>query len=249
MPDQRAEVIKAELKWLGAELAPARDLDLFLIEALRPLRKQQAGEPGLASVSRMFARARLKSYQRARAAVESARFRALVLDTAEWIEAGPWLTSDDPLRSGRRAAPIGALVIEQLSSRRKKIRRRGARIGELDPEQLHRLRIQIKKTRYATEFFAILFQGKKASRRHQKFHAALKELQNGLGGFNDIMTRKALCAEILERPGRGLTEEQKRHRAFAAGLIIGDQQAQIARLLNQARKAHARFDEAKAFWK
>src|SRR5262245_26602890 len=247
--DHRVEAVKAELKWLGTELAPARDLDTFLSEALRPLRKQQAGEPGLASVSRMFARARLKSYQRARAAVESARFRALALDTAEWIEAGPWLTSDDPLRSGRRAASIVALATEQLSRRRKKIRRQGAKIDDLDPPQRHRLRIQIKKTRYATEFFSSLFEGRKAARRQRKFHAALKELQNILGGFNDIMIRKSLCAEVLERPGRGLSEEQKRHRAFAGGLIIGDRQAQIARLLNQTRKAHARFDDAKAFWK
>jgi triphosphatase len=247
--DARVETIKAELKWLGRELAPARDLDSFLIEALRPLRKQQADEPGLISISRMFARERLKSYRRARDAVESARFRALVLDTTEWIETGPWSTSDDPLMAARRAIPIETLAAEQLSRRRKKIRRRGAEIGELSPEQLHRLRIQIKKTRYATEFFACVYQGKKNEKRCEKFRSALKQLQNCLGGFNDIMTRKALCADILARPGRNLTAEQNRHRAFAAGLIMGDQQAQIAQLLDRAGKAHSRFDDAKPFWK
>ena len=185
------------------ELAPARDLDSFLIEALRPLRKQQADEPGLISISRMFARERLKSYRRAREAVESARFRALVLDTTEWIETGPWSTSDDPLMVARRAMPIETLAAEQLSRRRKKIRRRGAEIGELSPEQLHQLRIQIKKTRYATEFFASIYQGKKTAKRCEKFRSALKQLQNCLGGFNDIMTRKALCADIL--PARDAT--------------------------------------------
>ena len=247
--DPRVEAIKTELKWLGRELGPARDLDSFLIEALRPLRKQQANEPGLISISRMFARERLKSYRRAQEAVESARFRALVLDSAEWIEAGPWSTSDDPLMVARRAVPIETLATRQLSRRRKKIRRRGAEIGELSPEQLHQLRIQIKKTRYATEFFASVYRGKKAAKRCEKFRSALKQLQNCLGGFNDIMTRKALCATILARPGRGLTEEQNRHRAFAAGLIMGDQQAQIAQLLDRAGKAHSRFDEAKPFWK
>jgi triphosphatase len=247
--DPRIEAIKAELRWLGRELGPARDLDSFLIEALRPLRKQQANEPGLASISRMFARERLKSYRRAQEAVESARFRGLVLDTSEWIEAGPWSTSDDPLTVACRAMPVETLAAEQLSRRRKKIRRRGANIGELSPEQLHQLRIQIKKTRYATEFFASVYRGKKAAKRCEKFRSALKQLQNCLGGFNDIMTRKALCTAILARPGRSLTEEQNRHRAFAAGLIMGDQQAQIAQLLDRAGKAHARFDEAKSFWK
>ena len=145
--------------------------------------------------------------------------------------------------------PIEILAAEQLSRRRKRIRRRGAEIGELSPEQLHQLRIQIKKTRYATEFFASVFPGKKAAKRCEKFRSTLKQLQNCLGGFNDIMTRKALCTDILARPGRSLTEEQNRHRAFAAGLIMGDQQAQIAQLLDRAAKAHSRFDEAKPFWK
>jgi hypothetical protein len=30
---------------------------------------------------------------------------------------------------------------------------------------------------------------------------------------------------------------------------MGDQQAQIARLLQRAAKAHSRFDTAKPFWK
>jgi hypothetical protein len=46
-----------------------------------------------------------------------------------------------------------------------------------------------------------------------------------------------------------LTEEQSRSRAFAAGLIIGDQQAQLSKLLDRARKAHSRFESAKPFWK
>ena len=247
--DDRVEAVKAGLKWLGREFAPARDLDSLLIEVLRPLRKQQANEPGFASISRMFARERLKSYRRAQEAVQSPRFRKLVLDTAEWIEAGLWRTSDDPVLSACRAMPIETLAVEQLSRRRKKIRRRGAKIGELSPEQLHQLRIQIKKTRYAAEFFAGLYRGKKAAKRCEKFRSTLKQLQNCLGGFNDIMTRKALCADILARPGRSLTAEQNRHRAFAAGLIMGDQQAQIAKLLDRAGKAHARFDDAKPFWK
>ena len=247
--DDRIEAIKAELKWLGREFAPARDLDSLLIEVIRPLRKQHANEPGFSSVSRVFARERLKSYRRTQGAVQSSRFRKLVLDTAEWIEAGPWCTSDDPLVSARRAISIETLAAEQLSRRRKKIRRRGADIGELSPEQLHQLRIQIKKTRYAAEFFTSVYQRKKHAKRGEKFRSALKQLQNCLGGFNDIMTRKAFCADILARPGRSLTVEQNRHRAFAAGLIMGDQQAQIAQLLDSARKAYSRFDGAKPFWK
>src|SRR5262249_58591335 len=62
-------------------------------------------------------------------------------------------------------------------------------------------------------------------------------------------TRKAIFGDIIARPARGLSDEQSRRRAFAAGLIMGDQQARIPKLVAGARKAHSRFDEARPFWK
>ena len=247
--DNRIDAIKNELRWLAREFGPARDLDTLYIEVLKPLRKEHANEPGFVSISKMFARKRLKSHRQAQEAVQSDRFRTLVLDTAEWVEAGPWSKSEDPVMRARREMSIEIYAAEQLSQRRKKIRRRGAKIGNLSPEQLHRLRIQGKKTRYAVEFFSSLYQGKKSAKRFKIIKSSLMQLQNCLGGINDVTTRKALCTDIIARPGRGLTTEQNRHRAFAAGLIIGDQQAQIQQLLDRARKAYSRFDNAKIFWK
>ena len=247
--DNRIDAIKSELRWLAREFGPARDLDTLYIEVLKPLRKQYANEPGFVSISKMFARKRLKSHRQTQEAVQSARFRTLVLDTAEWVEAGPWSKSEDPVMRAAREMPIEIYAASQLSQRRKKIRRRGAKIGELSPEQLHRLRIQGKKARYAVEFFSNLYQGKKAAKRFKVIKSSLMQLQNCLGGINDVMTRKALCADIMAMPGRGLTAEQNRHRAFAAGLIIGDQQAQIQQLLDRARKTYSRFASAKIFWK
>ena len=247
--DDRVAIIKAELKWLGSEFGPARDLDSFILEVLKPLRKQQADEPGLISIGKMFARERLKSYRRAQDAVQSVRFRKLVIDTAEWIEAGPWNTSEDPLQRARRDLPIEDHASEQLSRRRKKLRKRGDEIGELGPEQLHKLRIQVKKARYAAEFFSGLYPRKKALKRREHYLSPLKQLQNSLGGFNDIMTRKTLCADVIARPRRGLPAEQNRRRAYAAGLIMGNQKAQIQKLLLSASEAHAQLTKSKPFWK
>jgi triphosphatase len=247
--DDRVEAIKTELRWLARELGPARDLDTLLSEVIKPLRKHHANEPGLASIGNMFARKRLKSYQQAHEAVQSARFRTLVLNTVEWVEAGPWSTSEDATTRMRREMPIEIFAAEQLSRRCKRIKRRGARINELNAEQLHRLRIQVKKTRYAVEFFAGLYHGKKSAKQRKKIRSSLMQLQNCLGKANDIVTHKALFADIIAGRARGLTEEQSRHRAFAAGLIIGDQQAQLGKMLDRARKAHSRFGSAKPFWK
>ncbi len=247
--DERTEAIKSELKWLAQELGPARDLDTLILEVIQPMRKQHRNEPGLVSISKMFTRRRLKCYRRAQAAVQSARFRTLVLDTTEWIEAGPWSTSEDALRRARRELPIEIFAADQLSHRCKRIRRRGRRMDNLDPEQLHRLRIQVKKARYATDFFSGIYRGKKSAKQSKKIRSSLMQLQNSLGRVNDIVTHKALFSDIIASRAKGLTEAQGRHRAFAAGLIIGDQQAQVERLLDRARKAFSRFDGAKAFWK
>lgn len=247
--DDRAGAIKSELKWLAQEFGPARNLDTLLVEVIRPLQKRHPNEPGLVSIGNTFARKRLKSYRQALEAVQSARFRRLVLDTVEWVEIGPWSTSEDALVRARRELPVEIYAAGQLSQRRKKIRRRGARIETLNPQQLHRLRIQVKKARYATEFFSGLFHGKNCAKRCKATKSSLMQLQNSLGKINDIVTHKTLFADIIARPTKGLTGEQNHHRAFAAGLIIGDQQAQVQKSLDRARKAYSRFDGAKAFWK
>jgi inorganic triphosphatase YgiF len=247
--DDRSEAIKTELRWLAQELGPARDLDTLLLEVIKPMRDQHRNEQGFSSIAAMLTRKRLKCYRQAQAAVQSPRFNALVLDTAEWIEAGPWSTAEDALKRARREMPIEIFAADLLSLRCKRIRRRGRRINELDPEQLHRLRIQIKKARYATDFFSSVYRGKKSAKQCKKIRSSLMQLQNSLGGLNDIATHKALFSEIIASRAKGLTEEQSRHRAFAAGLIIGNRQAQTERLRERARKAYSRFDSAKPFWK
>src|SRR5262249_49168832 len=89
---------------------------------------------------------------------------------------------------------------------------------------------------------------RKSVKRHKKVCSSLTQLQNSLGRINDIATHKALFTDIINNPRRGLTEKQNHQRAFAAGLIIGDQRARIPGLIDKARKAYNRFDSAKPFW-
>lgn len=173
----------------------------------------------------------------------------LALDTAEWIEAGPWTRSEDPAKQARRQAPIEFYAAEQLWRRFGKIKRRGGKIANLNSEKLHRFRIQVKKARYAAEFFSSIYSNKKSVKRRKKLISSLMQLQNSLGSINDIATHKVLFADIINNPRRGLTEKQNHQRAFAAGLIIGDQQARIPGLVEKARNAYRRFNRAKPFWR
>lgn len=246
--DHRVAHIKAELKWFGRELSPARDLDSLLAEVMRPLRKDHPDNQGLKSLHRAFSRQRLAHYKSAAEAAASPRFRHMLIESLAWIENGEWVTSTDDAARERRERPVEQHAADQLSRRRKKVRKRGRAIPELDAVHRHRLRIQVKKTRYATEFFASLFQRRKAARRGAKLLNALKRMQSSLGGLNDVTTRRVLCAEILAKPSR-VRGDAARDLAFAAGLVTGDQQARNAELIDDARKAHARIDDIRPFWK
>src|SRR4029077_9631608 len=195
--DGQVERIKTDLKWLNKELSPARDFDTMFEEVLTPLRRQHPDHHGLKSLAFTFARQRLRSYMQAEKAVHSQRFFRLLIETFAWIEVGEWITTTDETARLRRDWPIEGYAADQLARRRKKIKKKGKELNKLDPSQRHRLRIQVKKTRYATEFFANLFKEKKAARSGAKLLTALKRMQNSLGGLNDVAARKNLCADVL----------------------------------------------------
>jgi hypothetical protein len=51
------------------------------------------------------------------------------------------------------------------------------------------------------------------------------------------------------KPGRISEGAVGRDRAFAAGLVTGDQEARNAELLADAKKAHGQVEDIKPFWK
>jgi triphosphatase len=87
--DPQTEALKSELKWITAELGPAREFEVFL-KRVGPVKDSERGEPGLAQVSRELRRKREDALAHARTAVESPRFRDLAIEIAAWIETGRW---------------------------------------------------------------------------------------------------------------------------------------------------------------
>jgi len=225
LADSQIETIKAEIRWMTGALAPARELDVFLAEVVAPLRREYREESGLQSLYRSYSAQRAKAYARAREAANSVRFRALMLELAAWIETGPWtMNQNEPARLAR-TRPIASFAADELTRRRKKVKKEGKRLAKLDPAARHRLRIRVKKLRYAAEFFSKLFPGKK--RRKRQLLARLKKLQDALGDVNDVAVQAGLRGEIVGGQGRNSAAGKNQHRAFAAGLIIGHQKARL----------------------
>ncbi|MBS0412000.1 MAG: CHAD domain-containing protein [Proteobacteria bacterium] len=236
--DRRVTGIKAELKWLTGELDQARNLDVLLAGAYRRAARRKADPTGLADLGRQLRLNRTAAYARARSAAESERFRALVMDTLVWIEAGPW--------SGRKASgaktrdkPLAAFADKALGERRRKIVKRCGALAEMSREQRHHLRIDCKKLRYAADALSVLSAKPK---RVERFIAALKDLQDRLGDLNDIATG--------ERLAHGLTASTDVSGAadWAAGRLIGGETAREAALVQAAAAAAKTFKAAKPFW-
>jgi triphosphatase len=194
--DSQQEHIKTELKWITRELAPARELDVLNSEVTGSLGEVVPDSRDLVEARGVLEVQRQQAYYRASRAVRSKRFAHAVLAAAEWIEIGAWTSTDDPMLRLRRQRSIEPHAAAELARRRKKIKKRGQHLRELDDEQRHRLRIRAKKLRYGIEFFTSVFPSKKNKERREAALSALKDLQSGLGGLNDVATREKLMSEM-----------------------------------------------------
>ena len=205
--------------------------------------------PGVAVLAKDLQRRRDEAFARARAAIESTRFRDLVLDVAGWIEAGEWTRSTDDFARLLREQPIVPAAAAELRQRWKKVLKAGAQLGELDPQRRHKMRIQAKKLRHASEFFGGAFPGKKATRRRKGFVAGLEKLQDALGDLNDIAVHEGLSEQIVDAQDASSDQREGRaKKAFAAGRLSGREEARIASVLKDAERAYLAFAEAKPFW-
>jgi inorganic triphosphatase YgiF len=245
--DPQTEEMKTQFKWITQELGPARELDVFIRRVVRPVTDGKPNGAGVAVLAKDLQQRRQEAFARACAAVESTRFRNLVLDTGCWIEAGDWTHDPDDLTRLLREQPIVGTAADELRRRWKKILKAGAQLGELDPERRHKIRIQAKKLRYASEFFAGAFPGKKAVRRRKGFVAGLEKLQDALGDLNDIAVHEGLSERIVAaQDASGQQREGRAKKAFAVGRLSGREEARIAFV--DTERAYRAFAKAKPFW-
>jgi len=232
--DDEIAAVKTGLRELAAALGEARDLDVFIRKTLAPARARDPGDAALAALARSYAERREAAYDAALETVASGRLGRIVLDTLAWIEAGPWLRKDG---KAEREAPVERFAADELRRRAKRIRKRGRHLPELAPDERHRVRIAVKKLRYAAEFFAPLYEGKGRAKRTRRFRDALGELQDRLGDLNDI----AVAATMAETAGDGA--------APAARLLAAEQEAHFDEHLAAAAKAYKAFGESEKFWR
>src|SRR5262249_896636 len=230
--DAQTEEMKTQFKWITQELGPARELHVFISRVVRPVARGKPNGPGVAVLAKDLQQRREEAFARACAAIESTRFRNLILDTACWIEAGDWARNPDDLTRMLREQPIVGAAVDELRRRWRKLLKAGVQLRELKPQRRHRLRLQAKNPRHASEFFAGAFPGKKGARRRKRFVGGLEQLQDALGELNDIAVHAGLTERIVDaQDARDKQREGRAKKAFAAGRLSGHEEARIVSVL------------------
>ena len=240
------EAIKAELKWLTDELGPAREVEVLIEGRVRPLRQAEPRATGVGVLEKDLDARRDGALERAKAALDSERYRRLGLRTALWLAQGGWALTGDPLTAARRDRTASAFAAEALGKRLRRIVKKIAKLEALNPRERHKLRIAAKKLRYAAEFFASLFRGRKRDARRRRTGKLLKALQGSLGTLNDIEAHKRLAREVIRA---GEPSGGKAQKSFAMGFITGQEQKQVAACLAVAAKAGRHLSAARPFWR
>ncbi len=180
--------IAAELRWLGAQTGPTRDLEV-LLATLDPVTAEL--EPLRLLLERRLVHAR------AEMTVSLRSQRATQLDS----------TLTRLVQEAAQRAPAAIGVAELAGARIRRLHRRMVRAGgaisaQIEPQVYHELRKQGKELRYLLELFGLaLFDNTAVG----ELIAALKELQDVLGRHQDCAvhaaTLRQLAPQLAAQPG------------------------------------------------
>ena len=208
VPKKATKPIAGRLRALMPRLGAARDWDVFC-EGLARDRAPHA----------LLARARAKRASARRAARQAARspeLQAFLLRSMRWVNEGRW-------RADSSLIDFAQTALERLH---RKALREARDIDWRDPEGRHRLRIRMKRLRYACDFFSPSFAGAAA----QPYIERLEALQDILGDLNDIAVARRLFAELAAPAGRALAARERM-------------------LVTSLETAWAAFEKRRPFWK
>jgi CHAD domain-containing protein len=238
LPEAPAQALEAELEWLADALGPARDLDVFADEVLEPARRAVPDPAVLDILLQRAERKRRRAYRLVAEALGSARYGALTLEILRWRSLEVW-RQDRPADSlAALDEPLGRLAGRLLDRLQGRVLKRGKGFARLDAAGRHRVRIALKKLRYAVEFFGDLYSGS----RCRGYLKRLKRLQDDLGRANDVATAASLLDAVA---GRSPTAPLAR----AVGAISGWHRRGVAELEPKLLKDWRSFAAAAPFWR
>lgn len=238
--DAEFEALREEAGAIASSLGAARDLDVFSSGLLALARKHEdalGGTGALLPLATRIEHDRSKAWARAIERVGAATTQQFLLHASQLIEAR---------LSGITAMPPPALLVKvrefaarALSRAMRRVEKQGRGFPHQSPEDIHRLRLAIKRLRYAAEFFAPLFDP--SSARAKPFLKSLSRLQDQFGHINDAATALTILGNIR-------ADEEASHLHAATLFVAGVAKSEAAWATRQAARLFDAFLELKPFW-
>ena len=240
--DDEASTVRAELRWLATRMGPARDIDVFVTDIIGPIADAFDADPGVAALRTLADQRRATAYRGVRRALRSRRALCAMLTAGRWLENRAWRAVASTAVLARLDHPVEGFAARVLAKRHRRLHKIGASLEHRSTDDLHRLRIEIKKQRYAVEYFAGVF----APRRAQKYLLALKTLQDGLGLLNDAAVAQRILDDLLRDVPR--SGARRRDAERGAALVTGWHGAKIAAQREDLDEYWRHWRRCKPFW-
>jgi CHAD domain-containing protein len=224
-------------------IGPPRDLDVFLGELFDGPANVGGHAEAFATLRERAERARKDAWDQAVASIASPEFSVFLDDVAVAAETHSWIGVGSTAFRTQFAsdAPVKPTAARMLHEHLVRVRKRGRHMKSLDEHDRHRLRIALKKLRYAAEFFAPLYGKSKV----KSYGRCLKLLLEDLGALNDVVTVRGTLTRITH------DDEVRRWNAdilFAAGMINGWHSERAQRLGESAVEQWRKFKKMDPFW-
>ena len=210
LPPEHAAWLNREASRLIDVLGPARDWDVFITETLATVRAARPDDESLELLAVAAETERARAYEQAEA-LRAPDYTKFLLRFGGWIETAGWREAANHAALDQPLALLGGRLLDK---RHKRVLKHGRDFEQLSDADLHRLRISLKKLRYAGEFFAAQFPDGKP----RPYIRALRRLQDDLGQLNDAAVAESCLKQLLD------AQRKSSHLAalgVGAGQVIG----------------------------
>ena len=226
---QRSAVADAAAR-PGAGLGCFRETTVTRLVAAAP-------DVDLGGLREAVERQRKSSYDALQAVLADARCSRFLLSLGHMVERRGWRNEINSEALVVLSQPMPAVAGKILSRLHRKALKRGSHFRQLNIDAQHDLRIDLKKLRYAAEFFLPLYSAHGPAKRYVK---RLTGVQAGLGRARDIASSRPLLDAI----------KQDDQPAFhlAIGAVVGWQARDRIAVKKTLRKRWRRFKGTPTFW-
>ncbi|MCO5160992.1 MAG: CHAD domain-containing protein [Mesorhizobium sp.] len=230
--------LAGEAAWLAGEVGRLRDMEVAGHDIVGAEAARYPDESSLAALADLIARHSADERARLLPLLEGSRVQAFELDLIRFVETSGWVEETDLDQSRRLSAPVSAFADEALGRRWKKTRKRARGLRKLGTGERHELRKELKKLRYAFDFFGSLYDPKRMARLSRR----LKALQDVFGEVNDA----AMVRRLLADPAFAALDDPRLQRA--AGWILAVTQLRAETTWTEAARLWRRLRDSRRFW-